>query len=495
MGGIGSLTINGDFTQASTGVLTVDRPSATSADAIAVSGNVTLGGTLNLNQSGVFADRITLIDGGTGLSGSFDNTTGLLGGLLISQAIELDQALFDVNLVTTMIDAATIGGLTANQATLANHLTTQLGAGVLTNGLTELTTQIGALSNVGELTPVLDELSPEMADAGLQVFQNSNLLFMMGLLNQPSSTANGSAIVKTASRGAPHIAKTNNDGPNIWGSVQFTHFDQNGGVNNIDFDTNGFEISTGFADIEAGPLTLGFVASYADLNTETQGGAPDEVRTQIYRLAAHGRADLNAEGPGLNGHVDGAIGFTTGTQDIDQNIIAPTVNLAAQQSGDTGIESFNGILRLQLDGSGGEDWVIKPHVLAAYETVIQDEFTIGNDTATAIGINEERADRYTLGYGATLDHDWGEGSYAQLRASGLHHFGDTQASLVSQFTSSSVNGFNFATQGKEIKNQYVVEGAIGRSLGAGWTGAAEAFAEFGDIEGYGGRVRFKKTFE
>ena len=91
------------------GTLTLDTAGMGNAnDRLMVSGAVTLGGTLALRQTTMPAGTVTLIDGGTALSGNFANsnemsTEGLVNGLLISQTLVNDATNFDLQLVTTVM--------------------------------------------------------------------------------------------------------------------------------------------------------------------------------------------------------------------------------------------------------------------------------------------------------------------------------------------------------------------------------------------------------
>lgn len=121
-------------------------------------------------------------------------------------------------------------------------------------------------------------------------------------------------------------------------------------------------------------------------------------------------------------------------------------------------------------------------------------FNIGDTASTALNVERVRANRFTISYGATLEHEWGQGTYVQLRASGQHHLGDTQTVLASQFTSVSNGGLNFTTAGSRVNDQYLIEGNIWHRFGNGWTIAAEGQGQFGDLAGYTGRIRLTKAF-
>ena len=487
-----TVDIDGNLLQSPTGTIAFDLSGPVSSDLLTVTGGVALAGTLDLTGADVFADSITLINGGIALAGNFDTVTGLESGLLVSRAIELDGNTFDVNLTSSIIDAAMIDGLTPNQIALANNLTAQLANGELNGGLTDIGNELAFLDNAGDLGASLDQLSPEIADVGIQVFQNSQLAFMTDLLNQQNVQGQNPDTMQNGAAGSSKTPARN--GTNVWGSMQFNHVDQNGGFNNIGFNTNGFEIATGVSDLGSGPVTFGIAGGYARLTSDTTGFGSDRVTSEIFRLGAHGTVGLNPEGPGLNARFDGALGFATGSNDIDMNIDAPAIGLVVQQSASTNINSFSAVARFQIDGTSGKSWPVKPYILGAWETVHQDGFNIGNTADTSLDISGVTADRFTIGYGAVVDHAWDQGTFIQIRASGLHHFGDTPSVLASQFTSVSNGGLDFATTGSRVNDQYLIEANVGHRFGNGWTIAAEAEGQFGDLQGYTGRLRLTKRF-
>ena len=497
--GAGTLSIIGDFTQTATGVTTLGRTGIDTSDLLAVSGDINLAGTLNLNQSVFFTDTITLIDGGTGLNGTFDTVSGLLtDGLLFTQAIDYDLAAFDVNLVTSVTDAKTIAALNPNQAAIANALTTDLTNNMSADGLNALTIRLGRLDNAADLAESLDELSVEIVDTGMQVFQNSQLMYMTSLLNHSGPQAAANCVVQTVSLSeadAFRLGRQSN-GKQIWGSIQYASYDQDGGANNLDFQSDGYEINTGINGLRLGAASIGFTAGFAEYQTKSgiAGSAgQDQVKTQIFRVAAHGRLGLNEGGRGLNARLDGGLGFATGSNDIDQNVTAPSVLLNAHQTADPDVDSLSAIARVSVDGSNGNPWTIKPYVLAAVTSTKQDAFRLGNGV-TAINVDKVSDNRQTLGYGARYDHEFSDAVSVQLDATAMHHFGGTRTDLVSSFEAAGPNATSFVVTGKEISTQYLVQGSLGYKLDSGLQAGIGGFAEFGDLEGYGGRVTIAKTF-
>ena len=98
--GFGSATISSDLTLNASGTLTLDTNGAGGeTDLLTVIGAVSVGGTLALTQTTMPDGTVVLIDGAS-LTGTFASTTGLVTGLLISQAIAYDGPSGEVRLVT-----------------------------------------------------------------------------------------------------------------------------------------------------------------------------------------------------------------------------------------------------------------------------------------------------------------------------------------------------------------------------------------------------------
>ena len=101
--GFGSATITGSLMLNAGGTVSLNTLADGSFDQIIVTGAVSVG------DFGARAKRLcrlgqsSLIDGGAALSGSFASTTGLISGLLISQAIAYDSPSGEVQLVTSLL--------------------------------------------------------------------------------------------------------------------------------------------------------------------------------------------------------------------------------------------------------------------------------------------------------------------------------------------------------------------------------------------------------
>ena len=352
---------------------------------------------------------------------------------------------------------------------------------------------------MSDLGQALDEVSPEIADTGFQVFQNSQLLFMTSALDQSGVRTDANCVVQTVSLSdaATFSLGRQENTKQVWGSVQYSSYDQDGKSNNLGFGTDGYEINTGINGLRLGSANIGVTAGFAEYTTKSglAGNAGrDQVETQIFRIAAHGRVGVNEYGRGLNMLLDGAVGFATGSNYIDQNIEVPGILPTTQQSADLGMESLSAMARLTLDGHGGNDkWSIKPYVLTAIVSTRQDDFQLGNGV-TAVNTDKVQTTRQTIGYGARWGHKFSEVVSMQIDATAMHHLGGTQTDLVSSFDAAGPNAANFNVAGKEIKAQYLLQGSLGYKMESGLTAGIGAFGEFGDLEGFGGRVTIAKTF-
>ena len=489
------------FEQTADGSLSFDRISETEADLLNVNSDVTLGGTLNLNQTDVFLDTVRLINGGEdglgSVTGSFDQVNGLADGVFITQSIEIDEDNADVNLVTTVResnDEVIMAALSPNQLNLVEDIGDGLRDGTLDDDLESLVRRLGSLSSPEEVVQIVEELSPEFASTGLQNVQArfsdfTSTLIKSGLLNQ-----SGGGTTKTASL-FPSAGINQDDGPRAWVNAGFISVEQDGSANTVDFETDGYEFSIGISDIDAGAVSLGFAAGYSEFDTETSanafdGAGADDVDTELLLLGAHARFDINEFGAGLNGHFDVALSYADGEHEFTQNIAGGGIGATVTQTGETDVNHIGAVARMTFAGLNGEAWPVKPYVKAGIDNYEQDAFTIGTGV-TSLDISGLDNTRYSIGYGADYKHELENTTYVRVGASGTHFFGETEGELISSFSGAADSGFS--TVGDDVESQFVVEGGVGTSLG-GWTIEANGFGQFGDLEGYGGNLNFSTNF-
>ena len=492
---IGVFTVDGDFTQLATGDLTLDANAFSGwGDQVVVSGELALGGELALRQSGNFGTPLTLIDGGTGLTGSFDSVTGLLvSRLLVSQSIAYDAVNFDVNLVTEFADATRVSGLTPNQASVANGLTGQLSTLPDNQAFTDLAYSVVSIGDGPALAAALEALNPEILDAGIQTARNSQFLFLTGLMDRNGAPAPGPQPVQVASldNSIPDWSSPE-DTAHVWGALQMASYEQTGGGVNIDYATDGVEIAFGAADLTAGAIRFGFAVGYAGLETDLAAPDDDHVASELFRYGLFGRYDINAGDTGLQAHLDGSLALGRGSLETRMDVLLPSVTLT--QTGETHFNTAAGAVRLTLDGYNGDSWLVRPHLLVAADRYDQNAQMIGYGTTTVIASDSFQLDRVSYGYGATFEHQWGTGSALEISATSLRHSGDAAAAFSSSFAAPGLSAVGFNIAGREIEQQYIVQGRFRSELADGLTVSVEGFAEFGDLEGAGAEVRLSKRF-
>ncbi|MEO9470324.1 autotransporter domain-containing protein, partial [Parasphingorhabdus sp.] len=489
--GVGAFNITGNFAQSADGILGLNSVNAETYDQLIVSGLVTLDGTLALTQTGFIYDTLRLIDGQTGLDGTFDSVTGLItDGVLLTQEIIYDADNFDVLLVPTFND---IGDelVDPDDISSAADITASLTTDTLSDDLQSVALGIALIEDLPVLERALTELRPEASIAGLEVFRSSQNLFLSRL--SAGTTSQPTQPVETAALGGGGYApQAKQGGKYVWGNIQYVNHNQDGTLSNPDYSATSYELAAGVSGMELGDVTFGFALGYADIETEENVLAPDTSTIKVFRAAAVASAPMNKSDSGLNAHVDGMVSFATGTNDINMNVVLPTLGYAATQTGTADIHYIGAGVRLTFDGIGEKDWLIKPHIMVAWDNVYQSGMTVGDGT-TAFVTDKGNFDRTTFGYGLTMNHQWTEKTRIRAGLSGYHYVGDTLIGFNSSFLNNS-GSTSFITTGEDIRNQYVVESGIEHSFGQGWSLSADAFAEFGDLQGYGGLLKLTKRF-
>jgi hypothetical protein len=60
--------------------------------------------------------------------------------------------------------------------------------------------------------------------------------------------------------------------------------------------------------------------------------------------------------------------------------------------------------------------------------------------------------------------------------------------------SGGANATSFDVIGEDIQKQYLIESTVGYETESGFKAGLSTFGEFGDIQGYGGRMSIAKAF-
>ena len=476
---IGTATVDGDFTQSSTGSLIVDTQGQTVTDVLTVSGTANLGGTLIVNQNGFIEGRTRIINAAS-LNGTFDNTDLFEGGLLLSQSLDYEAGTGDVFLTGATVDATTIAGLTDNQTAVANALIGDFTDGVGSAALNQLAIATGTVGDAAGLANVLEELHPEEFIAGLQSFQSTQNRFTRMMTDRAVGARS-------------EMDKLVSDDM-FWANVQYESSDQTGTFSGVDYETDGYQVAAGISNVGWDRVSFGVALGYADKGSDIGGLGLDTVDSQTFHLGGHMRADLGGADSGLLAHVDAAGTFGLGENDIDRVITAPAASFNAGQTAAADINGVSGLLRFTVDGTAGKQWPIKPFVQFSSDTLDQEAVSIGSGAA-ALDVDDIEASRRSIGAGAAVDLDLKNNLGLVLRGTGLFHSGDTDTAFYSSFASSGNDGNRFMTVGEEVEQQFIIEGSLVKTGNEGGLMLrADGFAEFGDLEGFGARLNVGHRF-
>ena len=492
MGATGTLAVDGDFTQTGGGALDLSLLSETSSDLLTVTGDIDLGGTLNLTQATLVQQTITLVDGDGSLVGGFFNVTGLQNGLLLGQSIEIDNGNAQVNLVSRVTDAGSVQGLTQNQIAAGNSLTDAFAENRLTGTLRSLTLGLGLLNDENALASALDELSPEIASANIDVLRARHSNFRNLLLDRYQMAGEDAGTGESMLGGATPY-KGAADGTELWGSVTLSEMQNDGTTALIGYESDGLELASGISNIDIGGAKLGFAFGYSEFDTNGLRGNADTATSDAYMFGTHLSTAFGGQTSGIHGHVDLTATYGSGQNDLVMNSSGPLLGFGSVQSGSADFEVYGTSAQITFDGANGNLWPIRPFVSVAYDNYSQDALTLRGMGPSGVVIAETELERVTFGYGARFVTTFG-GTQINLGATGYHFTGDTEAALSSNFFNLGATAIPFATQAFDIENQFKLDGTISHTFGGDWSLSATGFGEFGDLEGYGGKISLGVRF-
>ncbi|MFN9673050.1 MAG: Calx-beta domain-containing protein [Microcystis sp.] len=203
--GVGQLNITGNYNQNSSATLNIELGGNTNYDKLNITGNATLGGTLNISLVNGFApvlgERYTIFNYGGTLTGGFSNINGLnLGNGLLLQSLIVNKSLvldvvqdvnykpgifsfattnFSVNENGTPVNAITINRTGGTDGIVSVTLTPT--AGTATAGTDYNSSPITITFNPGEASktvniPIIDDNIHE----GNETLNLTALLFLVG---------------------------------------------------------------------------------------------------------------------------------------------------------------------------------------------------------------------------------------------------------------------------------------------------------------------------
>lgn len=408
---VGSLGIDGDFTNESTGIINIDLAEDT-ADSVDATGAVTLnGGTINVYSTVTpFRSDLTYeIVTGSSLTGTFDTINDYIGSAFVTADISYDADSADLYFTRT--------GATYEQyanpysASLAAALDNVNTGGTASPELQALLGQIDTLSP-GDAAEVFDAMMPDTTGsqtaATTQVLGlffsgvNSRINAMQAAARVPASiqvASNGTAGDLTASLYGPSFTGAGNKG-GFWArgfGLTGTTDARSGFADGYDYRGAGFQggydISLGDASLLG--LSAGFARTHIDTDRADSEARVESLLLGLYASTRMGDLDLSGQfGASLNDHESARSATILGT--------------TYRAQGD-----YDG---LTLSGSAELGYNINAGSFALRPVAGLDVFHVHTDSYTetgAPGANLTQADyddylvRSTLGFGLSTQFDAG----------------------------------------------------------------------------------------
>jgi fibronectin-binding autotransporter adhesin len=402
-GSIGTLTVGGNYTQSSSGTLSIEvSPSASSK--LAVTGSASLAGTLALaydSGSYGFGTKYQILTAGNGVSGTFAATTASNHPLGFGQTVTVLPNEVDVTVVSNGfgslasvmdLQQSVLGNTRFANATLAQHLD-QAGQGVdgmFTATANLVPTQVAFAGGAEALSGMLAQLPDQLA-------MNGGWFRATGTFANVSSQGNAAG-----------------------------------------FHSSGGGFLAGFDRQIAPDLVAGVAAGYSrtDADIHDDGGSTATIDTP--RAFVYGRYLLPTA------YIDGSLGYAFDRFDMTR----PVVN-----TGTTATSSHDGN-EVSLSIQGGRPvalgWAtLTPKAGFQYLHLSEDGYTETGAGVNNLTVSSHDADSFRPMIGATLNRllitDGGTRIVPEARASYSHELLNVQHRVTEQDASSaptSVTGLN-----------------------------------------------------
>jgi autotransporter-associated beta strand protein len=491
---IGTLTINGDYTQNASGTLRIEVAGASAGqyDVLAVNGRAFIAGTLQLVRAGNFrlqvGDRIAFLTATGGVNGTFSNVENDF--LATDSIVVLDVVYLANSAVLAGTQAVVLEGTQGSFAEFASLFCGTPNAVAVGQALDSAVGDPRALElinflNNQTLTDVcedIDLISPEQLTS----------IFVVGVSLANVQTANlerRMTDIRAGSSGFSGGFAINGSAPSFWegfagvsgpegksGPAVFAPVPQNrwgvfatglGEFTNVDrtFNASGYELATGGftmgVDYRIGSnfavgLTGGYAYTSADLVNESS-------------IAVNGgKLGLYATAFGSGFYLDTAV--MGGLSGYDTRRTA----LEGAARGET----LGGDLNVLV--AGGYDWkkgglTIGPTASFQYTLIGFDGFSESGSLAP-LAYPSQNAESFRTAFGAKASYDWKIGPVQvipELRLAWQHEFGDTDYSLVSSFASGAGN--SFTVSGPEIGRDSML---IGAGFAIHWSDRISTYAYY-----------------
>jgi autotransporter-associated beta strand protein len=466
-GTIGTLTVNGNYTQGSSGTLAIEISPA-QASKLAVAGTASLAGTLALMpDAGIYTygKQYTIVSAAGGLTGAFSTVTDSNSAVSFSEQYTPNA----VNLTVTSGQPSTVsfamGNLTPNEASVTGAIEAILpGQGAaLSAGLVALGTS-PALAGQGQaIAGVLGEARADLATVDL-----SNLTAFQNFLGERMDRRQGLTSTTEVNNGLPGTfdladnalgdmplfgpgGMVDVDAPSVWmhGYGTLGTLGDQAGYAEAQYQTGG--IVAGVDAMATDTTLVGAALAYEHTDLALSGSSNDQNRIDTYRASLYGSQKLDQFGIPLT--ADLALGYAFNDYH-DSDFVALTATGFGQQAQHDGNE-LTAAFGLSHGFDVAQDVVdgqlsIVPRIGIEYDDITQTPYTTTG--APVAGLNFAtsgsvlNALRSTVGARADLKLTTSDGTVVtpELRATYLHDFMDTSAPLTQSFTGAPAAGFRIA---------------------------------------------------
>ena len=484
---IGTLTINGNYTQSASGTLRIEVAGASPGqyDVLVVNGGASLAGRLQLLRIGGFrpriGDQLAFLAASGGVSGTFntiENDFLATDSVVVFNVIYLPNAVLLEAVQGSFAEFVSIFVGTPNALAVGEALDSAVGdpraaepIGFLNNQtLTDLREDIGLISPE-QLTSIFvigvslanvqtANLERRLDDirAGSSGFSSAGFAINGSELSFQEGFAKGSGPEGKSGPAVFAPAPENRWGIFATGLGEFTNVDNAFNARGYDLATGGFTMGIDYriGSHFAIGLTGGYVYTHADL---FNGG---RIKVNGGKLGLYG----TAFGSGF--YLDTAV--VGGLSGYDTRRTA----LEGSASGET----LGGDLNVLV--AGGYDWkkgglTIGPTASFQYTLVGFGDFT-ENGSLAPLAYPSQNAESLRTAFGMRAFYDWKIGPIRlvpELRLAWQHEFGETDYALVSSFASGAGN--SFTVNGPAIGRDSML---IGAGFAIHWNDRVSTYAYY-----------------
>ncbi len=492
---IGTLTVNGNYTQAANGVLFTEI-SPTVNSVLAVRGSASLAGTLAvLPDSGLYTpySRYTLVTAANGVTGTFTNVDNLAPNIVGFSISYLPNSVIATALPAyTFVSGQRTLGASANDVRVAAALDAAYprAAGDFQTVLNSI-----YLTSPQQQQQTFAQLSGEMR-SNFATVNVANVSALHDTLLNRLDSRQGLNTAAANGDGMPTMFQvaaqdTDDMGP-LWGPAGSNAYIANDNVSTWirgfgNFgDAGSYQGSTPFQYQTGGVIAgadkkiadgtlLGAAVSYDHTNI---GSSLDESgNIDSYRIMVYGD---QAVGPVM---LDGNLGYGYSTYHDQRSLVFPGVSRSATSSHDgndytADLGASHTFKNVDTDNILPGKLALQPRLGAEYIGINQGSFSEGN--ANSIGLDTQTRDlnafRTTLGGKAVLDlpaTDRGTVISPELHLAWLHDFADVNQTVTQNFTAAP--GTPFTVQGVRPGRDAAL---VGTGLTVAFNAQSSLFADY-----------------